>query len=73
MIIRSSKVVLPVTYGAMRSSGLETINLQIMINDIKMQKLQITTEPAISYSTCYVSVIFLAIFLLCVLKNFFNF
>jgi len=51
------------TYGAMRSSGLETINFKFMIKLNRKQKLEYTTEPAISYSTCYVSVIFLNFFL----------
>ena len=52
-----------ITYGAMRSSGLETINFKFMTKLNRMQKLEYTTEPAISYSTCYVSVIFLNFFL----------
>jgi SAM-dependent methyltransferase len=41
----------------MGSSGFKTINFQIMTNDIKMQKLSITDEPAIAYSTCYMPLI----------------
>lgn len=37
----------------MSSSGLKTINFQIMTNDNKQQKLLDSTEPAIAYSTCY--------------------
>jgi len=44
---------LRITYGAMRSSGLITTNFQIMTNDNKQQKLSDSTEPAITYSTCY--------------------
>ena len=40
----------------MRSSGLKTINFQIMTKDNKQQKLSDSTEPAIAYSTCYVQV-----------------
>ena len=45
------------------SSGLETINFKFMTKLNRKQKLEYTTEPAISYSTCYVSVIFLNFFL----------
>ena len=48
-------MLLQITYGAMSSSGLETINFQIMTNDNRMQTLQRTTKTAIAYSTCYVS------------------
>ena len=37
----------------MSSSGLKTINFQIMTNDNKQQKLSDNTKPAIAYSTCY--------------------
>lgn len=37
----------------MSSSGLKTINFQNMTNDNKQQKLSDSTEPAITYSTCY--------------------
>jgi len=43
------------TYGAMSSSELKTTNFQNMTNDNKQQKLSDSTEPAIAYSTCYVS------------------
>ena len=39
--------------GAMSSSGLITQNFKFMTNDNKQQKLSDSTEPAISYSTCY--------------------
>ena len=45
--------------GAMRSSGLETINFKFMTKLNRKQKLQFTTEPAISYSTCYVPFLFM--------------
>jgi len=38
----------------MRSSGLKTINFQIMKNNNKQQKLSDNTDTAIAYSTCYV-------------------
>jgi len=47
----------------MRSSGLETQNFKFMTKLNRKRKLEYTTEPAISYSTCYVSVIFLNFFL----------
>ena len=53
------RATLQLTYGAMRSSGLETINFKFMTKLNRKQKVQFTTDPAISYSTCYVSVIFL--------------
>lgn len=43
----------PLTYGAMSSSGIRTINFQIMTNDNKQQKLSESTDTAIDYSTCY--------------------
>ena len=43
------------TDGAMSSSGLITQNFQFMTKDNKQQKLSDSTEPAIAYSTCYVS------------------
>ena len=39
----------------MSSSGLITINFQIMTNDNKQQKLSDSTDTAIAYSTCCVS------------------
>jgi hypothetical protein len=47
----------------MRSSGLETKNFKLMTKLNTMQIPEYTTKPAISYSTCYVSVIFLNFFL----------
>jgi len=43
------------TATAMCSSGLKTINFQIMTNDNKQQKLSDSTDTAIAYSTCCVS------------------
>jgi len=40
----------------MSSSGLKTINFQIMTNDNKQQKLSDSTDTAIAYSTCYAQV-----------------
>jgi tRNA A37 threonylcarbamoyltransferase TsaD len=37
----------------MSSSGLKTINFQIMTNENKNQKLSDSTDTAIAYSTCY--------------------
>jgi hypothetical protein len=37
----------------MSSSGLKTINFQIMTNDNKQQKHSDSTDTAIAYSTCY--------------------
>ncbi len=42
----------------MSSSGLKTINFQIMTKDNKEQKLSDTTKPAIFYSTCYPQLLF---------------
>lgn len=47
------------TYGAMRSSGLIKKNFKIMTELNKKQKLSVSTEPAISYSTCYLLVRFI--------------
>ena len=44
---------LPLTYGAMSSSGLETINFKNMTNHNKQQELSDSTNTAIAYSTCY--------------------
>ena len=63
IVVLCSSVVLPVTYGAIRSSGLETKNFKLMTKLNTMQIPEYTTKPAISYSTCYVSVIFLNFFL----------
>lgn len=62
MLNRSTSVVLVLTEGAMRSSGLKTINFKFMTKLNRKQKLEYTTEPAIFYSTCYVSLIFLNFF-----------
>lgn len=40
----------------MSSSGLITINFQIMTNDNKKQKLSDSTDTAIAYSLCCTSV-----------------
>ena len=45
---------LPITVGAMSSSGLETKNFQIMTKDNKQHELSDSTDTAIAYSTCYV-------------------
>ena len=50
------------TVGCMSSSGLKTMNFQNMTKDNKEQKLSDSTNTAIAYSTCYVSLIFLNFF-----------
>ncbi|HNV63444.1 MAG TPA: hypothetical protein PKN54_10950, partial [Candidatus Cloacimonas acidaminovorans] len=42
----------------MSSSGLKTINFQIMTKDNKEQNLSDSTDTAIAYSTCYAQPLF---------------
>ena len=50
------------TATAICSSGLKTTNFKFMTKDNKQQKLSDSTNTAIAYSTCYVSLIFLNFF-----------